>query len=69
MTSEQTGIVPEVKTWTEPQLTILIRDSREEAVLATCKNVPDSGGLVNRNVGCYNTGGTGCVRCDGLSSS
>jgi len=49
---QQTMVVDEAKTWTEPQLTVLVRNSNEEAVLNACKTQGTMGGASNQNLDC-----------------
>jgi hypothetical protein len=53
----------EKKTWTEPELIVLVRSNPEEAVLTACKTELPSGGNVVLASGCGNPGGGYCGQC------
>jgi len=56
----KTGIEAEAKTWTEPQLTILVRNNPEEAILGVCKTFSLHNGPDNDYSLCLARGDTEC---------
>jgi len=68
--SEQKGIVPEAKTWTEPQLTVLTRSKPEETVLGVCKDSGiHDGSPQTRNNTCFSNLDDGCIECSQIVNS
>ena len=56
------------KTWSKPELIVLVKGKPEEAVLAACKTAGSSGPNANFDF-CVNASGAGCGTCETISSS
>ncbi len=54
------------KTWTEPELIVIVRGKPEEAVLGVCKVTAESVNPVDYNSGCIEEP---CTVCSGSSGS
>jgi len=55
------------RSWQTPQLSILVRGRRDEAVLATCKWAP--AGPEGVNNGCFEVIPGGCDICETIAAS
>jgi hypothetical protein len=59
----------EKKQWTKPELTVLVRNNAEEAVLTGCKQVLGfSGTPLLANIGCFDPVSI-CTACTSISAS
>ena len=56
------------KTWTEPELIVIVRGKPEEGVLWLCKDEFSGGGSGGQNGGCWAEVG-GCLSCDSSAGS
>ena len=57
------------KTWTRPQLIVLVRSRPEEAVLLACKALEISGDPNNMDMACVNTVLSVCDSCSSFGGS
>jgi hypothetical protein len=57
------------KPWEKPELCILVRHKPEEAVLATCKALPNYGGPFTTLGACTQSSGMSCVGCNSQAGS
>ena len=62
--SEQEKNDTKRKEWSAPQLTVLVRNNSEEAVLATCKTDNIIGSSFKSNNECWDTFDQVCTACN-----
>jgi hypothetical protein len=57
------------KLWQKPELTVLVRNKPEEAVLEGCKTDVEIAGSIVLATGCGNPGGGFCGECTSIATS